>query len=275
MGKMKDLFGEEIDYSVKVNKLEDYDGFVEKFKPKKTTDDCYTPQCVYDEVVRFVRETADIDGKEIVRPFWPGGDYEHFPYPENCVVIDNPPFSIITKIIRFYVGRDIPFFVFAPHLTLFKSAPVTYIVTAAHITYENGAIVSSSFISNLYGNLRIWVCGKLRKRLENIQKRDKPSLPKYVFPPTVCTSATLGRLSVSDIDFKVNQEECLYVGSKLRSSNIPLFGGAFLLSERKAAEREAAEREAAERKAAERKAEREVIEFTLSPSEIEIVKSLK
>lgn len=23
--------------------FEDYDGFVEKFKPKKTTDDCYTP----------------------------------------------------------------------------------------------------------------------------------------------------------------------------------------------------------------------------------------
>lgn len=22
----------------------DYDGFVEKFKPRKTTDDCYTPQ---------------------------------------------------------------------------------------------------------------------------------------------------------------------------------------------------------------------------------------
>ena len=28
--------------------FEDYDGFVEKFKPKKTTDDCYTPPDVYD-----------------------------------------------------------------------------------------------------------------------------------------------------------------------------------------------------------------------------------
>lgn len=260
----KDLFGDEIDYTVKLNKFEDYDAFVEKFKPKKTTDDCYTPQCVYDEVVRFVRETADIDGKEIVRPFWPGGDYEHFPYPENCVVIDNPPFSIITKIIRFYVGRDIPFFVFAPHLTLFKSVPVTYIVTSARITYENGAKVNTSFISNLYGNLRIWVCGKLCKRLKNIQKRDRPSLPKYVYPPTVCTSATLGKLAESGIDFKVDSEECRYI-TKIRNAREGIFGRAFLLSERKAAEREAAER----------KAEREVIEFTLSPSEIEIIKSLK
>ena len=28
----------------------DYDGFVEKFKPKKTTDDCYTPETVYNAI---------------------------------------------------------------------------------------------------------------------------------------------------------------------------------------------------------------------------------
>ena len=26
-----------------VKKINNYEGFVEKFKPKKTTDDCYTP----------------------------------------------------------------------------------------------------------------------------------------------------------------------------------------------------------------------------------------
>lgn len=30
--------------------LSEYDAFVEKFKPKKTTDDCYTPANVYDAV---------------------------------------------------------------------------------------------------------------------------------------------------------------------------------------------------------------------------------
>ena len=29
-------------------KFNDYAGFVEKFKPKKTTDDCYTPPAVYE-----------------------------------------------------------------------------------------------------------------------------------------------------------------------------------------------------------------------------------
>ena len=31
-------------------KFDDYKGFVNKFKPKKTTDDCYTPAIVYDAI---------------------------------------------------------------------------------------------------------------------------------------------------------------------------------------------------------------------------------
>ena len=89
---------------------EDYDGFVEKFKPRKTTDDCYTPQPVYDAVLGWLRENADIEGREIVRPFWPGGDYEHYDYPDGCVVVDNPPFSIFTQVCRFFQSRNISFF---------------------------------------------------------------------------------------------------------------------------------------------------------------------
>ena len=54
----------------------DYDGFVDKFKPKKTTDDCYTPPAVYEAVIDYVnRNVSPLEGREIVRPFWPGGDY--------------------------------------------------------------------------------------------------------------------------------------------------------------------------------------------------------
>ena len=38
------------------NKHDDYEGFIEKFKPKKTTDDCYTPPLVYDAVKEWVRK---------------------------------------------------------------------------------------------------------------------------------------------------------------------------------------------------------------------------
>ena len=80
--------------------FKDYDGFVEKFEPKKTTDDCYTPPAVYDAVLGWLRENVDIENRVIVRPFYPGGDFERFEYPDGCVVVDNPPFSIITKICR-------------------------------------------------------------------------------------------------------------------------------------------------------------------------------
>lgn len=34
--------------------FEDYEGFVEKFEPKKTTDDCYTPPKIYDTTLKPV-----------------------------------------------------------------------------------------------------------------------------------------------------------------------------------------------------------------------------
>ena len=38
----------------------EYEAFVEKFKPKKTTDDCYTPPEVYEAVADFVAEERPI-----------------------------------------------------------------------------------------------------------------------------------------------------------------------------------------------------------------------
>ena len=49
--------------------FEDYDGFVEKFKPKKTTDDCYTPPEVYAVVLDYVRERWGVEESDVVRPF--------------------------------------------------------------------------------------------------------------------------------------------------------------------------------------------------------------
>ena len=79
----------------------EYQAFVDKFKPKKTTDDCYTPPLIYETVKDWACKKYGIDPKNIVRPFYPGGDYEHFAYPDECVVLDNPPFSILSKYANF------------------------------------------------------------------------------------------------------------------------------------------------------------------------------
>lgn len=53
----------------------DYEGFVEKFKPKKTTDDCYTPPALYAAVRDWAVAEYGLQGRPLVRPFWPGGDF--------------------------------------------------------------------------------------------------------------------------------------------------------------------------------------------------------
>lgn len=79
---------------------EEYDEFLEKFEAKKTTDDCYTPDLVYDAVADWVSNEYGIDRKRFVRPFYPNGDYQKEKYPSGCAVVDNPPFSILTEILR-------------------------------------------------------------------------------------------------------------------------------------------------------------------------------
>ena len=60
-----------------VIETEKYKAFVDKFKPKKTTDDCYTPPYIYDAVKDWAVKEYGLEGRPIVRPFYPGGDYEN------------------------------------------------------------------------------------------------------------------------------------------------------------------------------------------------------
>ena len=78
----------------------EYREFVEKFKPKKTTDDCYTPPEIYDVVLDYVVDRYGVAREKVMRPFWPNGDYEREQYPTGCVVVDNPPFSLLSKIVE-------------------------------------------------------------------------------------------------------------------------------------------------------------------------------
>lgn len=108
-----------IQFDDTTNESKEYAEFIEKFKPKKTTDDCYTPGNIYDVVLSFAVKEYGLEGREVLRPFYPGGDYENTDYPDGCVVIDNPPFSILSKIcafmtnaelITFYLHRSSPCF---------------------------------------------------------------------------------------------------------------------------------------------------------------------
>ena len=233
----------------------DYKKFVDKFKAKKTTDDCYTPANVYEVICRWACKEYGIDPARIVRPFWPGADYQRFEYEHDAVVLDNPPFSILTQIIYFYLEYDIKFFLFTPYLTNLGicrgDRRVQHIVTEADITYENGATVNTSFITNLDR----WFIRSApdlndaiaRADAENRAKMTK-SVPKYEYPGEVIRSTDIGYLSCHGVDFRIGDQDVAFTAvlDQQRQKEKSIYGAGFLLSERAAAERAAAERAAAE-----------------------------
>ena len=267
----------------------DYDGFLEKFKPKKTTDDCYMPANVYEAVKAWAVKEYGLEGREIVRPFWPGKEYDCFDYPDGCVVIDNPPFSIITKIVRWYYAQKIDYFLFSPYLTNFGigagGAGVNHVIAPCTVLYENGATVATSFVTNL-GDDFIRSAPDLMDAIEEANaanlKAVKREFPKYVYPDHVITSAAVGYMCKHHTPFALKRSECAFIRRlDAQGTGGCIFGAGYLLSERAAAERAAAERAAAERAAAERAAaERAAAEraaaqvWSLSDRELEIVKML-
>ena len=229
----------------------EYQAFVDKFKPKLTTDDCYTPENVYAAVRAWVFAHYDLpEDTPVVRPFWPGGDYLRADYPDGCVVIDNPPFSIITKIEQFYLNNGIEFFLFAPGLSIFKNDKrLRYILTETRIRYKNGAIVNTSFATSL-GEWIIETAPDLHDKICAAQRKtDMPAKRgggKYEYPPEVATSGGLNKLASNGIHWKCRAEDTYFVRQlDQQKGRTTFFGAAFLLSRRAAAERAAAERAAA------------------------------
>ena len=213
-----------------------YEDFVEKFKPKKTTDDCYTPSAVYDAVRQWVIDKYNLQSCEIVRPFYPGGDYENYQYSPDCVVIDNPPFSIFSKICKFYLDRDIKFFLFAPHLTIFNSKEtcmrMNHIICGANIIYENGAQVNTSFVTNL-GDLEVIAQTEpeLTEIIKQANRQQSKMLPRYRYPDNILTASRLERYGNRGIKIKIKRNECVRI-SKLdaqKQHKKAIFGSGLLL----------------------------------------------
>ena len=231
---------------------ENYDAFVDKFQQKLTTDDCYTPKPVYDAVLKFVGTIIELKGRKVVRPFFPGGNYEDLSqYPKGCIVVDNPPFSILSKICRFYTEHGIKFFLFGPELTLFTATDcdLTYINCAAHIIYENGADVRTGFITNLIPDLRVWVCPELGNMIDEAQPKDDKTKRGFIYPDNIITAAVLGKIAERDVELKIRKVSCEPIKDcdSAKEQGRALYGGGFIMSDRAAAERAAAERAAATR----------------------------
>ena len=232
--------------------MQQYNEFVDKFKPRHTSDDTHTPPNVYEAVLSWCERRYGIDRAKVVRPFYPGGDYANAEYPESCVVVDNPPFSILSQIVRFYLERGIPFFLFAPSLTSISHARhpgCAAIFSNSDITFDNGAVVRCAFLTSLEPRDTLAVSAPdlgdaiAVAEAEN-RKAGKKKVTPLTLPDEVLTGARMQYLASHHTPHTVRRSESVFV-RKLDNYPAGIYGGGFLLSPRAAAERAAAERAAA------------------------------
>ena len=268
--------------SKKLLKRDDYESFVEKFKPKKTTDDCYTPAPVYEVVKEYVLKNLLPPGNwKIERPFYPGGDYQKASeqYDENTVVIDNPPFSILSKILRFYEEHQIKFFLFAPHLTVLSTIRRTertgLILTRSDIIYHNGAHIKTDFVTNmLHSDDLIRIDPELRESIilaHVIQKKAQgKTKPANKYPKEVQSVSSLSRLLSYGKRISIPRKKLKMISAL--DCGYKLFGSGFLVSQDIA--ELAAEAKIRDAEAKIRAAEAKSNTFELSPREKAIVAEL-
>ena len=263
--------------------IKNYNEFVDKFKPRHTSDDTHTPPNVYEAVISWCERRYGIDRAKVLRPFYPGGDYANAEYPDGWTVIDNPPFSILSQIVKFYLDRGIRFFLFAPSLTCIKHARypgVAAIFSDSDITFDNGAVVRCAFFTSLEPADTLAVSAPdlgdaIAVAEKENRKANKKKVTKLSLPNEVLTGARMQYLAAHHTPHTVRRSDAVFI-SKLDNYTRGIYGGCFLLSERAAAERAAAKRAAAERAAAERAAAERAAahKIELSDRERAIVKNL-
>ena len=254
----------------------EYDDLIERSTHKLTTDDYYTPKIVYDAVKNFVVDYYGLKNCRIIRPFSPGGNYQAEDYSGDCVVIDNPPFSIITEVIKYFLAKSVQFFLFAPALSIFAAGAgeCNYLPVGTTIMYENGVRIATSFVTSL-GDLKIDTCPELYQIIEAATKaykiREKGILAENYYPDNVI-NYKIQSLSRHGVHYRVRADDCYFI--RALDAQKPLgkgvYGAGFLLSEKSASEKKEAE-QAAEKIAAEKMVAEK---WELSEREIKIIKSL-
>ena len=225
---------------------EEYQEFLKKFEPKKTTDDCYTPDNIYEGVADWVAKEYNLKRKDFVRPFYPGGDYKAENY-DGKIVVDNPPFSILSEIEDWYNDHGVRYFLFCPSVSAFPGAyRCTAVCVGASITYDNGANVSTSFVTNMEDpDIVARTTPDLYAIVKTINDENihQNSLPTYEYPRELVTASMMAYLSKYGQNFKFKKKDASKKIGELDSQKEAgkgIFGGGYLLSEKAAAEKAAA-----------------------------------
>lgn len=182
-----------------------------------TNDECYTSPEVYDTALKYAVERYHLQGKHIVRPFVPSGNYQQYVYDKNDVVIDNPPFSMTTKITKWYINHDIPFFLFINGLyavSISRGLPgkATVIATNAYVSFyhkPNNKVVKLGFVTNLEPkNIVLRGDATLTNKLNGLAK--KKVLNKYKYPENIIRNSDVLKAIRRGVELQLTTNNCLF-----------------------------------------------------------------
>lgn len=144
-----------------------------------------------------------------------------------------------------------------------------HIVVGRKITYANGVVINTGFVTNLEQDTALRTAPKLYERLRSAELAgERKVAPLYEYPKNVLTAAMMDCWSRRGIHFRVKRGECteLHTLDAQKAEGKKLFGGGYLLSDEAAARKVAAQAENEARK------ERNV--WHLSEREKELVREL-
>lgn len=208
---------------------ESYIEWLKKFERVNGSDECYTPPAVYDAVLRYCFDRYDIADKEVIRPFYPNGDFTKEEY-ANKVVIDNPPFSLLSQIVRFYQNRGIPFFLFCDARTALGLCRLgtTAIFVGAQVTYDNGAVINTAFITNMEPDVLARGDCELSNAIAAVNINKAKPQKKYVYDERIMIFSEFQMMIKGDCSFEVRRDE------GIQSEFSELYGGVLVLTKAKA-----------------------------------------
>lgn len=219
------LFEVEEYVSYKRKDTQSYDDFIKKFRPINGSDECYTPIPVFECVYNYVRELfPQFNNMENLRPFKPNGNFLKENY-TNKIVIDNPPFTILSNIIQYYKLNNIKFWLFAPTLTImhyYKKCDI--VLTKLNIKYTNGANINTSFVTNMFGDDRIVLDGILTRKINSLSPLPKKNKNLH---PYILSGARLQKWVTFDKVITIKREDTL----PIISSKYKIFGNGVYVRE--------------------------------------------
>lgn len=175
-----------------------------------------------------------------MRPFRPGGDYQAENYSAPCCVVDNPPFSIMAQILDFYQSRQIPFFLFAPQMTIFctvlRRTGVTFVSANIDIIYTNGARVKTAFVTNMSPELVFTTSPQLHNAISIANISSAKKTPKIELSPNIFSAKYIQKISTGEnINFQLKWNQ-IVPHNKCSKALKRLGRGACLIPDKKVSE---------------------------------------